>query len=138
MTSNQIERISWNKYFMEIAMLSSIRSPCKRLKVGCVIAKDNRLISMGYNGFLSGCDHKSIIRDGHEQATIHAEINAITDAAKRGVSINDSIAYITHHPCINCYKALASSGIKKIYYANDYKNDDLIVELNYCVEIIQI
>ena len=133
-----MERISWNKYFMEIAMLSSIRSPCKRLKVGCVIAKDNRLISMGYNGYLSGCDHESIIRDGHEQATIHAEINAITDAAKRGVSINDSIAYITHHPCINCYKALASSGIKKIYYAYDYKNDDLIVELNYCVEIIQI
>ena len=76
-------RISWEDYFMQTAQLASVRSPCERLKVGCVLVKNNRLISMGYNGFLGGCEHKSIVRDGHEQATIHAEINAITDAAKR-------------------------------------------------------
>ena len=132
------ERISWNDYFMKAATLASVRSPCDRLKVGCVIVKNNRLISMGYNGFLAGTDHRSIVRWGHEQATIHAEINAITDAAKRGVSIDDSVAYITHYPCINCFKALASSGVKKIYYQVDYKNDPILEELGYGISLIKV
>ena len=132
------ERISWDDYFMKAATLASIRSPCDRLKVGCVIVKNNRLISMGYNGFLAGTDHRSIVRWGHEQATIHAEINAITDAAKRGVSIDDSVAYITHYPCINCFKALASSGVKKIYYQVDYKNDPILEDLGYGISLIKV
>jgi len=132
------ERISWNDYFMKAATLASVRSPCDRLKVGCVIVKNNRLISMGYNGFLAGTDHRSIVRWGHEQATIHAEINAITDAAKRGVSIDDTIAYITHYPCINCFKALASSGVKKIYYQVDYKNDPILEDLGYGISLIKL
>jgi dCMP deaminase len=132
------ERISWNDYFMKAATLASVRSPCDRLKVGCVIVKNNRLISMGYNGFLAGTEHKSIARWGHEQATIHAEINAITDAAKRGVSIDDSVAYITHYPCINCFKALASSGVKKIYYQVDYKNDPILEDLGYGISLIKV
>lgn len=130
-----MDRISWEKYFIDIAELSSVRSPCSRLKVGCVLVKDNRLLSMGYNGFLSGCPHKSIIVDNHEQATIHAEINAITDAAKRGVSVDGSTAYITHHPCLNCYKALAASGVQQIIYAEDYKNDPIIQDLDYDLPI---
>jgi dCMP deaminase len=132
------ERISWDDYFMKAATLASIRSPCERLKVGCVLVKNNRLISMGYNGFLAGTDHRSIIRWGHEQATIHAEINAITDAAKRGVSIDDAVAYITHYPCINCFKALASSGVKKIYYQVDYKNDPILEELDYGIPLVRL
>ena len=132
------ERISWNDYFMKAATLASVRSPCERLKVGCVLVKNNRLISMGYNGFLAGTDHRSIVRWGHEQATIHAEINAITDAAKRGVSIDDTIAYITHYPCINCFKALASSGVKKIYYQVDYKNDPILEDLGYGISLIKV
>ena len=132
------ERISWNDYFMKAATLASVRSPCDRLKVGCVLVKNNRLISMGYNGFLAGTDHRSIVRWGHEQATIHAEINAITDAAKRGVSIDDTVAYITHYPCINCFKALASSGVKKIYYQVDYKNDPFLEELGYGISLIKV
>jgi len=93
---------------------------------------------MGYNGFLAGTDHKSIIHWGHEQATIHAEINAITDAAKRGVSIDGAEAYITHYPCINCFKALASSGVKKIYYQVDYKNDPIVEELDYGIPLIRL
>ena len=132
------ERISWDDYFMKAATLASIRSPCERLKVGCVLVKNNRLISMGYNGFLAGTDHRSIIRWGHEQATIHAEINAITDAAKRGVSIDDAVAYITHYPCINCFKALASSGVKKIYYQVDYENDPILEELDYGIPLVRL
>ena len=132
------ERISWNDYFMKAATLASVRSPCERLKVGCVLVKNNRLISMGYNGFLAGTDHRSIVRWGHEQATIHAEINAITDAAKRGVSIDDTVAYITHYPCINCFKALASSGVKKIYYQVDYKNDPILEDLGYGISLIKV
>ena len=131
-------RISWEEYFMKTAQLASVRSPCERLQVGCVLVKNNRLISMGYNGFLGGCEHKSIVRDNHEQATIHAEINAVTDAAKRGVSIDGAEAYVTHYPCLNCYKALASSGVKKIYYNTDYKNDPVVKELGYGIPIINL
>lgn len=132
------DRIPWSEYFMQTAELASVRSPCERLKVGCVLVKNNRLISMGYNGFLSGSEHKSIIRDNHEQATIHAEINAITDAAKRGVSIDGAEAYITHYPCLNCFKALASSGVKRIYYKNDYKNNPIIEDLGYGIDLIKL
>ena len=134
----QESRISWDDYFMRTAELASIRSPCERLKVGCVLVKNNRLISMGYNGFLAGTDHQSIVRNGHEQATIHAEINSITDAAKRGVSIDEAVAYITDYPCLNCFKALASSGIKKIYYKNDYRNDPVVEELGYGISLVKL
>jgi dCMP deaminase len=132
------DRITWEDYFMQTAQLASVRSPCERLKVGCVLVKNNRLISMGYNGFLAGTNHKSIVRDGHEQATIHAEINAITDAAKRGASIDDCVAYVTHYPCLNCYKALASSGIKKVYYKEDYRNDPVVEELGYGIDMTKL
>ena len=102
------------------------RSPCDRLNVGCLLVNDNRIISQGYNGFLPGCDHKSVVRDGHEQATVHAEQNALCDCAKRGVSCKDSIAYITHYPCIICTRLLLASGIKQIKYIENYKNDDLV------------
>ena len=125
----------WNTYFKEIAKLCATRSPCHRLQVGCLIVKDNRIISQGYNGFLAGCPHVSVIRDNHEMMTIHAEINALCDCAKRGVQCEDATAYITHYPCINCIKSLLASGIKKVYYINDYKNDELV---NYFSEISNI
>lgn len=123
---NNEERPSWDEYFKEIVQVTSKRSPCHRLKVGCLLVKDNRIISQGYNGFLPDCPHKSIVRDNHEQATIHAEQNAISDCAKRGVSCSDCHAYITHYPCIICTRILLASGIKKIYYIDDYKNDNLV------------
>ncbi len=84
------KRCSWDEYFSCIALLISTRSTSKRLKVGSVIVKNNRIISAGYNGFPSGTPHISIMRDGHEQNTIHAEQNAIADAARRGVSIENT------------------------------------------------
>jgi dCMP deaminase len=123
MTEN---RISWEDYFKEIVMVTSKRSSCHRLKVGCILVKNNRIISQGYNGFLPGCPHESIVRDDHEQATIHAEQNTITDCAKRGVSCENSTAYITHYPCLNCCKLLLASGINEIKYINEYKNDPIV------------
>lgn len=123
-------RIDWEHYFMCAAVMISSRSSCERLHVGCALVKNTRIISMGYNGFLANRPHRSIVRDNHEQATVHAEQNAITDCSKRGISCDGATAYITHFPCINCYKILASSGIKKIVYMHDYKNDELVNEIS--------
>jgi dCMP deaminase len=135
-----MDRISWNEYFSEFAKLTSKRSPCHRLQVGCVLVKDNRVIATGYNGFLPDAPHESIVVDNHEQATVHAEQNCIADCAKRGVNTQDSIAYITHYPCINCYKILVASGVKKIYYIDDYKNNEVVdkINKNLKIEIIKI
>jgi dCMP deaminase len=119
-------RPSWDEYFKEIVQVTAKRSPCDRLQVGCLLVKDNRIVSQGYNGFLPGCEHQSIVRDGHEQATVHAEQNAISDCAKRGVSCEDCTAYITHYPCIICCRILLAAGITKIKYINNYRNDELV------------
>jgi len=121
-----MNRSTWDEYFKKIVLVTKERSPCLRLQVGCILVKDNRIISQGYNGFLPNAPHISIIRDDHEMATVHAEQNAIADCAKRGVNCNESIAYITHYPCINCAKLLLASGIKVIKYIDDYKNDELV------------
>ncbi len=123
------ERIDWDTYFMSIAFLISSRSNCERLHVGCVLVKDTRIISVGYNGFLPKVEHKSFVRDGHEMATVHSEQNAISDCAKRGVCCEDATAYITHFPCINCFKILIASGIKSIFYNENYNNDPLVEKL---------
>lgn len=135
------KRLDWNEYFMSIAKLTSVRSSCKRLQVGCVIVKDKHIVSTGYNGFLPSFPHESIVVNNHEQATVHAEQNAIADAACRGTSVNNSIAYITHYPCINCFKILVASGIKTIYYLNDYNNDPTIntlLQKNSSIAILKI
>ena len=121
-----MERLSWDEYFSKIVSVTAERSPCERLQVGCLLVKENRIISQGYNGFLPGCPHESIVRDNHEQATLHAEQNALMDCAKRGVSCEGCTAYITHYPCIICTRLLLAGGIKKINYLNDYKNDELV------------
>ena len=123
-------RPSWDEYFMATATLIASRSNCERLNVGCVLVssgqRKNRLIAAGYNGWLPGTPHASRMRDGHEQATVHAEQNAIADAARRGSSVDGCTAYVTHYPCINCAKILAAAGIAEIKYHVDYHNDPLV------------
>jgi dCMP deaminase len=137
-----ISRLNWDSYFTEIAQVTAKRSACERLQVGCVLVKDKRIISQGYNGFLPGCPHQSIIRNNHEEATVHAEQNAIADCAKRGVSCKGSTAYITHYPCIICTRLLLAAGIESIKYLHDYKNDPLVTvftnQLNVDVEKMPI
>ncbi|MDR1497372.1 MAG: dCMP deaminase [Puniceicoccales bacterium] len=123
-------RPTWDEYFMAAAVLISSRSACGRLHVGCVVVSagrhPHRVIAAGYNGFLPGAPHESCMRDGHEQATVHAEQNAIADAAKRGVSLEGATVYVTHFPCINCAKILAAAGVGAVKYLHDYHNDPLV------------
>lgn len=143
-TSQLSARPSWDDYFMATAMLISTRSPCERLHVGCVVVsggdRKNRIVAAGYNGYLPGTPHLSRIRDGHEQATVHAEQNAIADAARRGSSVEACIAYVTHFPCINCAKILASAGISEVRYHRDYNNDLMVAPLlaDAGVKIVQL
>jgi dCMP deaminase len=126
-------RPSWDEYFMATAVLIASRSNCERLHVGCVIVtageRKNRIVAAGYNGFLPGTPHLSRVRDGHEQATVHAEQNAVTDAARRGSSVEGCVAYVTHYPCVNCAKILAAAGISEIKYHRAYHNDPLVEPL---------
>ena len=92
-------RLDWDEYHMACAVLVGSRSNCERLHVGCILVKNQRLVSAGYNGFLPSAPHTSCVRDGHEQSTVHAEQNAIADAASRGAMVKDATAYVTHRPC---------------------------------------
>jgi len=100
----------------------------------------NRLVAAGYNGFLPGTPHVSRVRDNHEQATVHAEQNAIADAARRGSSVQGCVAYVTHYPCISCAKILAAAGIAEVRYHFDYHNDLLVKPLleDAGVQIVQL
>ena len=110
------------------------RSTCDRAFVGCVLVnEDNRIISTGYNGSITGnkhCDEVGhTMRDGHCIATIHAEMNALLYCAKEGISVKSARCYVTHFPCLNCTKALIQSGIKAIIYKEAYRVDDYALEL---------
>ena len=126
-------RPSWDEYFMGAALLIASRSACERLRVGCVMVSagtcPNRIIAAGYTGFLPGAPHTSRLRNDHEQSTVHAEQNAVADAARRGVVLDGAVVYITHMPCVNCAKSLAASGISAIKYLHDYRNDAIACEL---------
>ena len=129
LAKNNEDRLKWDEYFMSIAVLASQRSPCARLHVGSVIVKNNRLISMGYNGYIPGAPHTSRVHDNHEQSIIHSEINAIADCAKRGVSLEGAKIYITHYPCIHCFRSVAACGIKEVMYLDNYRNNQVVQEL---------
>ena len=138
------ERPTWDEYFMATALLIASRSACGRLHVGCVLvsggAQRNRIVAAGYNGYLPGAPHRSRVRDDHEQGTVHAEQNAIADAARRGVSVEGATAYISHFPCIGCAKILAAAGVRTIKYHFDYSNDPLVRDLleEARIEILQL
>ncbi|OHE74250.1 MAG: dCMP deaminase [Verrucomicrobia bacterium GWF2_51_19] len=114
-------------------MLIASRSSCGRLNVGCVLVSSgehpHRIIAAGYNGWLPGTSHTSRIRDDHDLGPVHAEQNAVTDAARRGVSVAGATAYITHFPCIHCAKILVAAGICAIKFHADYKNDPFVYEI---------
>ena len=114
MLATMAERASWDEYFMNIARVVSSRSTCDRKFVGAVIVRDKTILSTGYNGSIRGMPHCSevghMMEDNHCVATIHAESNAILQAAKNGVSIDGSSIYVTASPCWNCFKQVTNSG----------------------------
>lgn len=126
-------RLSWEQYFMAQAHLIALRSTCTRLKVGAVLVRDNRIIASGYNGSISKAAHCTdegcYVVDNHCIRTIHAEINALLQCAKFGVSCAGAELYVTHFPCVHCTKAIIQSGVKAVYYAQDYKNHEYAIEL---------
>jgi dCMP deaminase len=119
-------RTNWHVYFMEIARAASTRATCDRLKVGAVIVKDNRILTTGYNGSLPGtphCDEAGHLeKDGHCVRTIHAEQNAVLQAARFGISLAGSTCYATYKPCLSCLKTLLGAGVERIIYAEIYEN----------------
>ena len=120
-------RVSWEQYFMNIAKEAATRSTCDRKHVGAVIARDKTILSTGYNGSIRGMPHCDevghLMEEGHCVATIHAETNAILQAAKNGVMVDGAEVFITASPCWNCFKMLANAGIKKIYYGEFYRDE---------------
>ena len=128
------DRLTWDEYFMNLAITVSERGTCDRAYVGCVIVnEDNRIVTTGYNGSIKGNPHCDDIghtmRDGHCIATIHAEMNALLYCAKEGISVKGCKAYVTHFPCLNCTKSLIQAGIKEIYYKEAYRVDEYAIEL---------
>ncbi len=120
-------RAGWNEYFMNIAEQVSTRSTCDRKHVGAVIVRDKTILSTGYNGSLRGAPHCDDIGHdmdaGHCVRTVHAEANAIAQAAKHGVMIDGSEMYVTASPCLTCFKLVANSGINVIYYKEFYRDE---------------
>ncbi len=132
------DRLTWDQYFMTITQQVAERSTCNRAKVGAVIVRDRNILATGYNGAPAGMpqcteagcliyESKTPYGEVEQNCfrTIHAEINAIAQAAKNGSTIKDSSIYVTHTPCIHCIKVLVNTGIKTVYYESPYKLDTL-------------
>lgn len=128
------ERISRDELLTQVAVLFAKRAICKRLQVGCVIAMDNRIISTGYNGPLSGgieeCNSTTCDLESSCIHSIHAEANAIANAAKLGISLAGGTVYLTHSPCKDCAKLLVQSGIHKVVYLEVFRSDEGLRILN--------
>lgn len=125
-------RNDWDSYFMEIARVVSSRATCDRKLVGAVIVRDRIILSTGYNGSIRGmphCDEAGhMMEDGHCVATLHAEANAIIQAARNGVAIAGATIYTTASPCWPCFKLIANAGIVRIVFGEFYR-DDRIFEI---------
>ena len=125
-TPKKIKRVDWDEYFMNIAKEVSSRSTCDRKFVGAVIVRDKTILSTGYNGSirkLEHCDETGhMMENDHCVATIHAEANAIIQAAKNGVAIDGATIYTTSSPCWICFKLIANSGIKRICFGEFYRD----------------
>ena len=132
MADDKLERVSWDDYFMSIAQVVATRSTCPRKYVGAVIVKNRTILSTGYNGSIRGMPHCSdvghMMEDNHCVATIHAEANAIIQAARNGVVIEGATNYVTASPCWNCFKQLANAGVTRICFGEFYR-DSRIFEI---------
>ena len=119
-------RVGWHTYFMNIARQAATRSTCDRKQVGAVIVRDKMILSTGYNGSIRGMAHCDdvghLMEGGHCVATVHAEANAIIQAAKNGVRIDGAELYTTASPCWNCFKLLANSGVTRVYFGEFYRD----------------
>jgi dCMP deaminase len=123
-------RASWDEYFMKIAVQAATRATCDRKHVGAVIVRDKAILSTGYNGSIRGLPHCDdaghMMENDHCVATVHAEANAIIQAAKNGTGIDGADIYVTASPCWNCFKLIANSGIKRIVFLEFYRDERIM------------
>jgi dCMP deaminase len=117
-------RPGWDEYFMQIAHTVSTRATCPRAAVGCVLVREHRILTTGYNGAPRGVAHCTevgctLVNDHCVRAT-HAEANAVVQAALHGVVLDGAVAYCTHQPCVNCSKLLISAGVTRIIFDQPY------------------
>lgn len=130
-------RVSWDEYFMNIAREVATRATCDRKHVGSLIIRNRTILSTGYNGSARGLPHCDdvghMMEDGHCVRTVHAEANAIVQAAKNGTNIEGADIYVTASPCWNCFKLIANAGLKRIVFGEFYRDQrifDLAQTLN--------
>lgn len=121
------ERASWDEYFMRIAAEVATRSTCDRKHVGAVIVRDKCILATGYNGSIRGmphCDEDGhLMEDNHCVRTIHAEANAVIQAARNGVRIEGGTVYVTASPCFGCFKMIANAGLVRVVFGEFYRDE---------------
>jgi dCMP deaminase len=146
MTNLEEQRPTWDEYFLMLAKLAATRSTCLAFPVGAVIVKDRQVLATGYNGSpsgsvhctaqgfcypgLSSCDASSTM----PSRAVHAEANAIAQAAKHGISTNGASIYVTLEPCVSCLKLIISAGIKEVFYETDFNSDKKTLVINSFIE----
>lgn len=131
-------RVSWDHYFMNIAREVATRSTCSRKHVGAVIVRDRCILATGYNGSIRGLPHCDdvghMMEEGHCVRTVHAEANAIVQAARHGNRIDGADIYVTASPCWGCFRLIANAGIVRIFFGEFYR-DARIFEMSQALGI---
>ena len=122
-----VNRVSWDRYFMNLAVQAATRSTCPRKSVGAVVVRDKAILATGYNGSIRGLAHCTevgcLMDNGHCVRTVHAEANAILQAARHGVRIEGADIYVTASPCWDCFKLIANAGIARVLYGEFYRDE---------------
>jgi dCMP deaminase len=128
--SGAMNRVSWDRYFMNLAVQAATRSTCPRKSVGAVIVRDKTVLSTGYNGSIRGAPHCTevgcLMENDHCERTVHAEANALVQAACHGTRLEGGQIYVTASPCFNCFKLIVNSGIRSIYFGEFYRDERVI------------
>ncbi len=142
-TATKDPRASWDAYFMGIATAVATRATCDRKHVGAVIVRDRTILSTGYNGSIRGTEHCDdvghMMVDGHCVRTIHAEMNAIIQAAGNGTAIDGAMIYVTASPCWNCFKAIANAGIRRVAFGEFYRDERIFeVAQSLGIELVDL
>lgn len=137
------QRVDWDTYFMNIAEQVASRSTCDRKFVGAVIVREKNILSTGYNGSIRGLPHCDEVghemENGHCMRTVHAEANAIIQAARHGININGATLYTTASPCYNCFKLMVNAGIKKICYGEFYRDErSIAIAKELGIELVKV
>ena len=123
-------RVSWGRYFMNLAAQAATRSTCPRKHVGAVIVRDRTILSTGYNGSIRGAPHCDeagcLMENAHCVRTVHAEANALVQAARHGIRLEGAEIFVTASPCFNCFKLIVNAGIRTIYYGEFYRDERVL------------